>query len=229
VTAEGDREAEILALLLAGDPAGGLVERVCELGADLLGVSGAGLCIVLGSQQQMFVHGTDSVAEELEDLQAVFGQGPCIEAVRAGAPVVVPELANFRSTSWDRYAERALALGVRAVFTFPLQVDDRQLGALDLYRITPGPLDPAQSGDAALLTSILTRTLIAQRDQIDLDSSVNALSVMTAALREPTNGAPPRLADLGLTVAHATPVAQPEGPTEPTASSSAFDPGRDGT
>ena len=45
----------------------------------------------------------------------------------------------------------ALDAGLQAVFAFPLRHGDDQLGALDLYRDTSGPLDDATLGAAQTL------------------------------------------------------------------------------
>jgi GAF domain-containing protein len=158
VATHRDRWAQILELLTDADPETPLVERVCAVSALLLDVSGAGMCLIGGRRHRIIVHGTDDLAEELELLQLSLGQGPCIEAVRTGLPVVVPELRNEHPDRWVTYAEQALSRGVRAVFTFPLQIAAVDLGALDLYRLQPGPLTREQTDDVLIL---------ADRDPVD--------------------------------------------------------------
>lgn len=54
--------------------------------------------------------------------------------------MLVPDLPQ--DERFPRFAAVAYAMGLAAVFTFPLHQDDIRLGALDLYRDTPGPLEP---------------------------------------------------------------------------------------
>jgi len=200
------RWTEILALLTAEDPRAALVERICEVSVARLGVSGAGMCLVAGRRHQVIVHGTDPLIQELEDLQVTLGQGPCIEAVRSGQPVLAPSLAEDRPPSWDRYAEQALARGVRALFAFPLHAGPTRFGSLDLYRLTPGPLDTQASGDAEILTDIANRAMLAQRDRIHLDGSVSALNWLSGPPSDlPDSALAPRgrAVDLGITVEQA--------------------------
>lgn len=144
----GGRAAEILALLTAGDRRAPLIERVCQIGARVLGVTGAGMWLIGGADPRIFVHGSDPLSTDLESMQVILGEGPGIYAVRAGVPVIVPALAERRVSSWQTYADRALARGVRAVFSFPLRAGSVQLGSLDLYRTQPGPLGATRTADA---------------------------------------------------------------------------------
>lgn len=87
--------------------------------------------------------GTDETAEQLERLQFTLGEGPCVDASRLGAPVLVPDLADPGgpgSDRWPAFVREAHGSGVRAVFAFPLRIGPVPLGAADLYRRRPGPL-----------------------------------------------------------------------------------------
>lgn len=169
------RRNEIFALLTAGNPETPLVQRICELSMELLGVSGAGMFLVGGARQQVVVHATGSLVEDLGDLQLSLGEGPCIQAVRTGLPVFVPRLEEKHRLSWRRYADAALALGARATFTFPLRADSIRLGALDLYRVEAGALSAWQSADAFALCDIANRSMVAQRDRLQVDGNTGGL------------------------------------------------------
>jgi len=201
----------VLDLLVRGDPAASLIERVCEVSVRLLDVSGAGMCVVGGRQHQIVVHGTDRLAEELEDLQLSLGQGPCIAAVRSGSPVCVDDLADGSPAAWPRFAEQARSRGVRALFAFPLRVGDVQFGALDLYRLEPGGLDERQTADAHVLTDIANRAMLAQQDALHLDGSVSTLEWLTGETGSDARRG--SAVDLGVTVGQARDAADPEAPT----------------
>ncbi len=197
-----DRQREVLALLTEGDPDVALVERVCAVSAALLGVSGAGMCLIGGAQHQVIVHGTDPLIEALEDLQVTLGQGPCLEAVRTGYPVLVADLQTPAVSPWPEYVEEATARGVRAVFAFPVHADGVLFGALDLYRMTAGPLDDAQLADAVDLAELAARSMAAQGTRDYFDGSVSALDWLTAG-QQATGTGPGRAVDLGITVGQA--------------------------
>lgn len=208
------RRKQVLAVLTAGDPDAPLVQRVCEVSASLLGVSGAGMCLVGGRSYQVVVHGTTELAEELEDLQLTLGQGPCMQAVRTGSPILVPDLAAHQTLAWPVFAEEALGQGVRALFSFPLESDMTTLGALDLYRDTPGPLTGPELIDALLLTGLAAQAMAAQQDRVHADGSVSALHWLATGRQSDTGPAGAsgprgepitrgRAVDLGITVAEA--------------------------
>jgi len=203
------RPEQILDLLTEGEPNTPLVERVCTVSLELLGVSGAGMCLVGGRQHQVIVHGTDALCEELEDLQVTLGQGPCIESVETGRPVIVEELDGYVSEAWPRYADDALARGVGALFTFPINAGGVSVGALDLYRDAAGALSRQQFADAVILTEIASRSMLAQRDRTYVDGSISALRWLTGQDRLTAGRG--RAVDLGITVEQALAPAEADG------------------
>lgn len=159
-----DPEAESRAV---GEPRRGPVpflERVCALAVPEVGVSGAGVTVmgslgdgIAGYRDQVACGGASS--RELEDLQLTAGEGPCLDAFAAGAPVLAGDLAA-EADRWPGFAPEALAAGVGAVFSLPLQVGVVRLGTLDLYRVEVGPLTPTQLGAALTLAGLVTETLL---------------------------------------------------------------------
>ena len=90
--------------------------------------------------------------EVIEQLQFTMGEGPCLDAYALGRPVLTADLASASSSQWPGYASAAQEHGVQAVFAFPLQIGAVRLGALDMYRSTPGDL-PGSELAAALLAA----------------------------------------------------------------------------
>lgn len=135
-------------------------QRVCELSVQLSGVTGAGLSIISDSGVRGIVAATDDVAARIEDLQLTLGEGPCVDAVTGGGPVLVPDLDapdGVTVARWPAFLEAAARAEVRAVFAFPLRIGAIKLGALDLYRLSAGDLTDEQltgalwAADAAAL------------------------------------------------------------------------------
>ena len=130
-------------------------ERICALCVQMLGVSGAGIAMVTTSGHRGVVHATNDVAALIEELQLTLGEGPCIDAVNGGGPVLVPDLTGSPDLGVDRwpgFLPEATEAGVHAVFAFPLRIGAISIGALDLYRSTPGDLTSAEL-PAALLAA----------------------------------------------------------------------------
>ncbi len=97
---------------------------------------------------------TDEVSAKIEDLQLTLGEGPCIDSVRDGSPVLISDLGarDFSVERWPAFLEGAGAAGVRAVFAFPLRIGAISVGAMDLYRDEPGDL-AADELPAALMAA----------------------------------------------------------------------------
>jgi hypothetical protein len=155
-----DRLARVIEAI---DPTGRSVPatypgRVCSAGVDLLGVSGAGFALMTASAQGA-AWASNEVAEELEDLQLGLGEGPGLEAFRLGGPVLEPNLGDA-TARWPFFRPQALDLGVRALFALPLQIGAIRLGALDLYRDSPGLLSADELADALVLVDVATQGML---------------------------------------------------------------------
>ena len=168
------------------------------------------MCLVGGVQQQVIVYGTDSLIQELEDLQVSLGQGPGIEAVRSGVPILPRDLAEHRAVGWEVYNRHATALGVRAVFALPLRAGTVPFGASDLYRDAAWSLTAGQSADALELTDMAIRAMSPQQDAVYTDGTVSALRWLAIEHRSTTPGRGGTV-DLGLTVAEALAAAGADG------------------
>ncbi|TDD33080.1 GAF domain-containing protein [Actinomadura sp. KC06] len=151
---------------LIGERAGGrgnaTAGDVCAACVSAVGVSGAGLWVGDTVDRRIMAHCTDPVAERLEDLQFVLGEGPCTQAWTSGAPVLVEDLgARQWQQAWPGFAAAAVRLGAGAVFAFPLQAGAVRAGTLDLYRDETGPLEPAQLADALAFASAALTVMLA--------------------------------------------------------------------
>lgn len=141
--------------------------RICDLCVAKLGITGAGISMVTEVGNGGVVCATDDVAAQIEDLQFALGEGPCVDAVHSGAPVLVPDLdvpEDIAVERWPAFMKGAGVVGVRAVFAFPLRIGAINVGALDLYRHRSGELSGGQlraalmAADAAALALLRTDT-----------------------------------------------------------------------
>jgi GAF domain len=150
----GDRRARILAELAAGDSRGAS-RRLCEVGAHVIGVSGAGVMLMSGDIPSGSLCTTNEVSSMIEDLQYTLGEGPCVDAYKLDRVVVEPDLANPAAPRWLAFTPRAVEAGARAVFGFPVGSGAARLGALNLYQDQPGPLSDEQHADALVMADVV--------------------------------------------------------------------------
>lgn len=156
----GDRRERILERLLGRGPAELATTRLCEVCAEVTGMSGAGIMLMSGDVPRGSVCSTDEVSALIEDLQHALGEGPCIDAYEHDRPVLEPDLAHPTTPRWLAFTGPAVEAGVRAVFGFPLQVGAVRLGALNLYRDRLGPLSDDQHADALVMASIAAQAVL---------------------------------------------------------------------
>jgi hypothetical protein len=138
--------------------------RLCLVSSTAVGVDGAGVSLISGDSHRA-IAASDKTAAEVEDLQTALGEGPCFDAVHECRPVIASDLAaeDIRRR-WPQFSVHAMSAGVRSVFGFPLTVDGKPVGALDLYSSTRRSLSDDHIDDVLILADL---TSIAVRDLSD--------------------------------------------------------------
>jgi hypothetical protein len=134
--------------------------RLCDVSAEVTGMSGAGIMLMSGDLPQGSACTTDRVSALIEELQYSLGEGPCVDAYHEDRPVLEPNLADPGKPRWLAFTGPALEAGARAVFGFPLQVGAVRLGALNLYRDRPGPLTDHQHADALVMADVVAQAML---------------------------------------------------------------------
>lgn len=74
-----------------------------------------------------------SVPAAVDEVQYERDDGPCLEVLRTGLPVVVQDLATEPADRWGGFCSPALAAGAHGVYAEPLRVGDEVVGVLNLY------------------------------------------------------------------------------------------------
>jgi len=161
-----------------------LVLRIVEI----LPVTGAGVMLMGHRDELHFIASTNDVVTRIEDLQNELGEGPCLEAYRSGEPVAVTDMGA--DTRFPRFSPRAAAAGLAAVFTFPMRLDGTRLGAVDLYRDTPGALGDDDVAAAQILADVAAAYLVNAQTRIDASAAVARLN--HRSLHDPLTGLPNR-------------------------------------
>lgn len=129
---------------------GTAVERVAALCTAAVlgaGVDAGALTVLSSSGASTLLHATHPLAAALEDLQFTLGEGPCVDAARAGSPVLIADLTDPSegvATRWPVFLGEARDAGLRAVFALPVRMGAISLGRLGLYRRSAGRLTPDQ-------------------------------------------------------------------------------------
>lgn len=146
---------------------------------------------------------TNAVSALIEELQFTLGEGPCLDAYNHDQVVLEPDLADPRTPRWPAFAPKALQVGVRALFGFPLRIGGARLGALNLYQDRPGPLSDDQHADALVVADVVAHWVLGI--QADAPQGLLAQEIETGAefYFSVHNAAGAVSAQLGVTVAEA--------------------------
>lgn len=140
------------------------VVDVCTAAVAALPIGGAGLSAMSRVAPSHPLCSTDTVSEQLEELQLTLGEGPCVDAFLHGSAVLTPDLlTRDLQDRWMLFAEAALAAGARAVFALPLQMGAISPGVLDLYAHRPVQLNAEELADALAFADLATLVLLDAR------------------------------------------------------------------
>jgi diguanylate cyclase (GGDEF)-like protein len=169
-------------------PIQGILDHLVQRTVDILPITGAGVTLISPGAPPRYVAASSSDALRYEQLQTELGEGPCLAAYESGSAVLAPDLTVEQR--FPVFAPRALDAGLAAVFTFPLHHEAARLGALDLYRDTPGPLAPHSISAAQTLADVAAAYLLNAQAREALQHS--ATNSRAASLHDPLTGLPNR-------------------------------------
>ena len=136
---------------------------------QLLDVSAAGLLLADPRGELRVVAASSEAARLLELFQIQNDQGPCLDCFRAGQPVDSGDLAAA-GQRWPRFAPAAQQAGFAAVQALPMRLRDQVIGALNLFRASPGALPPADVRVGQALADVATISLLHERSMRHSDT-----------------------------------------------------------
>lgn len=162
-----------LSAVIARSPSGlSTANQLCIACVNLLGVDGAAISMVLDGVSSGTYGCSSEASRRLDEYQFTFGQGPCLDATAEGAVVHAPDLEAAKEHRWPVFTDALLGDGIRAVFALPVRLTSACVGALDLYRSTPGPLVGDQLAGGLLAAELATLPLLTMVSQITDDRGV---------------------------------------------------------
>ncbi len=188
----GEDLAEVLSefarTMVTNFPIQGILDHLVRRIVQVLPITAAGVTLIEPGSEPRYVAASDSSALRYEQLQTNLGEGPCLLAYSTGSAVSVPDLRT--ESRFAEFVPRALESGLAAVFTFPLRHADVQLGALDLYRDTAGPMVRASMVSAQTLADVAAAYLINAQARAELEDASDRSR--EAAMHDALTGLPNR-------------------------------------
>lgn len=125
------------------------------------------------------VAATDQTISAMDATQYDTGEGPCVDASIHGHWFHAESLGE--ETRWPSFTPRARALGIQAILSSPLLVQNRPVGALNIYSRTSGAFTQVAQELAAIFAFETSAILNeAETDVIDDHLSVRFLGALRA-------------------------------------------------
>ncbi|HEU0206664.1 MAG TPA: GAF and ANTAR domain-containing protein [Pseudolysinimonas sp.] len=151
---------------------------LCHPFLQNLPITGASVTVVNASRSQHSVCSSDSIASRVDELQFEFGEGPQWKAVATGELVVVPDMAADLHGDWPIFWSEVRQLAVGALFAVPMRMGAVTVGAVTLYRSSPGDLSPEQRSSALAIGSAIASAAVhrAMRSALDDDEDESPTS-----------------------------------------------------
>lgn len=155
------------------------VEAVCDTAVRLSSTDGAAVAVLTSTTRvRELAFATDALAQQIDEMQFVLGEGPCLDAHRHARPELLPRLRDeWVGRRWPAFAADVQSLGVAAVFAVPVPGVGGPLGVLELYRRTEGDLQHKQLQAVTMCADAVGRTIMDNWDR----HTVEAGSVEAAA------------------------------------------------
>jgi hypothetical protein len=135
-------------------------DRLCHACVALLGVDGASVSLMYQGASRGTFGSSGALSRHLDELQFTFGEGPCLDAVSDGAPVLVADLDDPAEARWPSFRGAALEAGMCAVFALPVKASSNPFGALDLFRAQSGALSPDALSGALVAADLASLPLL---------------------------------------------------------------------
>lgn len=154
-----------------------VVELLAHLGercVELFDAAAAGLLVTDALGVLRMMSATSEAMELVEVFQLQNAEGPCLDCFRTGEAVQVDELAAA-GQRWPRLVPIATGAGFRSAHAFPLRLRGRVLGALNLFRLAPGRLEPSAVVAAQALADVATIAIVQHRAALDAQTLADQL------------------------------------------------------
>lgn len=142
-----------------------LVEFLHNLTTKAATVSGAasvGLVLTDHQDRVRYMASSNEDGKMLELFQIQSNDGPCLDAIMTGLPVVNADLGDA-GDRWPMFAPAARAAGFQSVHAFPMRVRDQTIGALNIFGTDKSRFDPDDVRVVQALADVATIAIIQER------------------------------------------------------------------
>ena len=153
-----------------------LLARLGERCVELFDAAAAGLLLADAQGALRLMAATSEAIEIVELFQVQNAEGPCLECYHRGEPVQVEDMAGA-AERWPLFVPVATGHGFRSAHALPLRLRGQVLGALNLFRTSPGRLAPFEVAAAQALADVATIAIVQHRAAHDAQALADQLQL----------------------------------------------------
>jgi GAF domain-containing protein len=148
-----------------------ILSHVTTAAVELIpGVDTAGVLLITPGGKFESHAATTDLPHELDQLQCLFDEGPCLAAA---VDDVMVRTDDFRAeTRWPAYAAAVVEIGVLSGLSFRLYTADRTAGALNLFGFEPREWDEDARTTGSVLAAHAAAAILAHRQGEQLQSAL---------------------------------------------------------
>lgn len=146
-----------------------VLDRLVAHSVALLSADAAGIMLVEPGGRLRVVASSSEESGWTELMQIQADEGPCVDCVRTGQPVVVTDL-DEAAGRWPQLIAALAGKGsYRSVHALPLRLRGQAIGGMNLFHTRPGPLPEADLRLGQALADVATIAILQHRNASDLD------------------------------------------------------------
>jgi len=157
-----DTFVELTDTMVAGFDVIDFLHVLTDRSVQLLDVDAAGLLLADPRGELRVVAASSEAARLIELFQLQNDQGPCLDCYRSGTTVHAADL-TAEAGRWPRFAPAARQAGFTAVQALPMRLREQIIGALNLFRASPGGFAAADIRIGQALADVATISLLHER------------------------------------------------------------------
>jgi GAF domain-containing protein len=128
-----ERIAQIVGLVLAEESLDTVLARVMGLVTATIEVTDFGGVTLVRDRRMTTAAVTDERTHELDAVQYRLDEGPCLQAIRDSTVYGIPNILGEQR--FPHFASEAATYGVRSTLSLPLLINNKAVGALNLYSL----------------------------------------------------------------------------------------------
>lgn len=131
--------------------------------ATVSGAAAVGLVLSDERGRVRFMAASNESGKMLELLQIQNHEGPCLECLTTGLPVVNADLGHAKD-HWPIFAPRAIEAGFQSVHAFPMRLRAQTIGAVNLFGAEDTRFEPDEIRVVQALADVATIAIVHERN-----------------------------------------------------------------